>query len=99
MPPIFSGSAPAKLATVASLWMGASLVLYALAPLIKEIAFVLPLILFGSLWLDFPRPLEPGPRGGGALAERLPANSKLTPRIRLRRSGRRKFKGGQQESR
>ncbi len=43
-------------------WVGASLALYGLAMLIKEIAIVLPLILFASLWLDFPRPLEPRPR-------------------------------------
>jgi hypothetical protein len=45
------------------LWLGASLALYALAMLIKETAIVLPLILFSSQWLDFPRPLEPRPRG------------------------------------
>jgi hypothetical protein len=44
-------------------WMGASLALYAMALLIKEPAIVLPLILFVSQWLGFPRPLEPRPRG------------------------------------
>ena len=44
-------------------WLGVSLALYALAMLIKETAIVLPLILFASQWLDFPRPLEPRPRG------------------------------------
>jgi hypothetical protein len=43
-------------------WLGASLALYAVALLIKEIAIVLPLILCASQWLDFPRPLEPRPR-------------------------------------
>ncbi len=44
-------------------WLGVSLALYGLAMLIKETAIVLPLILFASQWLGFPRPLEPRPRG------------------------------------
>lgn len=44
-------------------WLGASLTLYALATLIKETAVVLPLILFASQWMGFPRPLEPRPHG------------------------------------
>jgi hypothetical protein len=40
-------------------WLGASLALYAMAMLMKEPAVVLPLIIFVSQWLDFPRPLEP----------------------------------------
>jgi len=43
-------------------WLGASLALYAMAMLIKETAVVLPLILFSSQWLGFPRPLEPRSR-------------------------------------
>jgi Gpi18-like mannosyltransferase/thioredoxin-like negative regulator of GroEL len=43
-------------------WQAYSLALYGLAMLIKEIAIVLPLILFASQWLDYPRPLEPKPR-------------------------------------
>ncbi len=45
------------------LWRGASLGLYALAMLMKETAVVLPLILFVSQWLDYPRPLNPLPGG------------------------------------
>jgi hypothetical protein len=44
-------------------WLGASLALYALAMLIKETAIILPLILFVSQWLGFPRPLGSRPRG------------------------------------
>ncbi|HXW15480.1 MAG TPA: tetratricopeptide repeat protein [Terriglobia bacterium] len=44
-------------------WVGASLALYGVAMFTKEIAIVLPLILFVSLWLDFPSSLEPRPRG------------------------------------
>ena len=44
-------------------WLGVSMALYVLALLIKETAIVLPLILFASQWLDFPRPLEPRPCG------------------------------------
>jgi len=44
-------------------WVGASLTLYALALLIKEIAIALPVVVFASLWLDFPRSLEARPHG------------------------------------
>jgi protein O-mannosyl-transferase len=43
-------------------WQAGSLALYGLAMLIKEIAIVLPLILFASQWLDYPCPLDPKPR-------------------------------------
>jgi hypothetical protein len=44
-------------------WLGASLVLYTLALLMKETAVVLLLILFASQWLGFPCPLECQPCG------------------------------------
>jgi Gpi18-like mannosyltransferase len=62
-------------------WVGASLALYGLAMLIKEIAIVLPLILFVSLWLDFPCPLEPRPRG--SMQRFLQALKVLLPFIAL----------------
>lgn len=70
-----------KVAGQSGFWLGASLGLYAMALLVKETAVVLPMILFASFWLDFPRPLEP--RSGGRKQKFLQTLKALLPFLAL----------------